>query len=78
MLVLALTTFVTAIWVDRSWLGFGLRCIRQNESAANMLGIDVDRLKNMAFVLSATFVGAGGAIYASWVSYIDPTGSFRS
>jgi branched-chain amino acid transport system permease protein len=77
MLLLALTTFVAAIWVDRSWLGFGLRCIRQNESAANMLGIDVDRLKNIAFVLSATFVGAGGAIYASWVSYIDPTDSFQ-
>ena len=76
MLLLALTTFATAVWVDRSWLGFGLRCIRQNENAANMLGIDVDRLKNIAFVLSAIFVGAGGAIYASWVSYIDPTNSF--
>ncbi len=77
MLLLALTTFATAVWVDRSWLGFGLRCIRQNESAANMLGINVDRLKNIAFVLSATFVGAGGAIYASWVSYIDPSDSFQ-
>jgi branched-chain amino acid transport system permease protein len=76
MLVLALMTMVTAVWVDRSWLGFGLRCIRQNESAANMLGIDVNRLKNIAFVLSATFVGAGGAVYASWTSYIDPSDSF--
>jgi branched-chain amino acid transport system permease protein len=77
MLALALVTFVAAIWVDRSSLGFGLRCIRQNESAASMLGIDVDRLKIIAFVFSATFVGAGGAIYASWVSYIDPTDSFQ-
>jgi branched-chain amino acid transport system permease protein len=77
MLALALVTFATAIWVDRSSLGFGLRCIRQNESAASMLGIDVDRLKIIAFALSATFVGAGGAIYASWVSYIDPADSFQ-
>jgi branched-chain amino acid transport system permease protein len=77
MLALALVTFVAAIWVDRSSLGFGLRCIRQNESAASMLGIDVDRLKIIAFALSATFVGAGGAIYASWVSYIDPADSFQ-
>ena len=49
-----LVTFAAAVWVDRSSLGFGLRCIRQNESAANMLGIDVDRLKIVAFVLSAT------------------------
>src|SRR5262249_60861643 len=33
--------------------------------------------KIIAVVLSATFVGAGGAIYASWVSYIDPTDSFQ-
>jgi branched-chain amino acid transport system permease protein len=77
MLALALVTFAAAIWVDRSSLGFGLRCIRQNESAASMLGIDVDRLKIIAFALSATFVGTGGAIYASWVSYIDPTDSFQ-
>ena len=77
MLALALFTFAAAIWVDRSSLGFGLRCIRQNESAASMLGIDVDRLKIIAFALSATFVGAGGAIYASWVSYIDPAESFQ-
>jgi branched-chain amino acid transport system permease protein len=76
MLGLAILTFVVAILVDRSRLGFGLRCIRQNESAANMLGVDVDRLKIAAFVLSAMFVGTSGAIYASWVSYIDPTDMF--
>jgi branched-chain amino acid transport system permease protein len=76
MLALALITFAVAVLVDRSRLGFGLRCIRQNESAANMAGVDVDRLKIAAFVLSATFVGSGGAIYASWVSYIDPTDIF--
>jgi branched-chain amino acid transport system permease protein len=76
MLGLALVTFSAAVYVDRSRLGFGLRCIRQNESAANMLGVDVDRLKIAAFVLSGMFVGACGAIYASWVSYIDPTDSF--
>jgi len=76
MLGLAIVTFAVAVWVDRSRLGFGLRCIRQNESAANMLGVDVDRLKIVAFVLSAAFVGTAGAIYASWVSYIDPTDMF--
>jgi branched-chain amino acid transport system permease protein len=76
MLGLATITFAAAVYVDRSRLGFGLSCIRQNESAANMLGVDVDRLKIVAFVLSAVFVGTGGAIYASWVSYIDPTDMF--
>ena len=76
MLGLAVVTFIVAAMVDRSRLGFGLRCIRQNESAANMLGVDVDRLKIVAFMLSAMFVGTSGAIYASWVSYIDPSDMF--
>ena len=75
-LALALATFAVAIFVERSRLGFGLRCIQQNESAADMLGVDVERMKVVAFALSATFVGTGGAIYASWVSYIDPTDMF--
>ena len=50
--------------------------MRQNESAAHMIGVDVNRLKIIAFVLSGTFVGTGGAIYASWVSYIDPPDMF--
>ena len=76
MLGLAVVTFVVATWVDRSRLGFALRCIRQNESADSMLGVDVVSMKIAAFVLSAAFVGTGGAIYASWVSYIDPTDMF--
>jgi branched-chain amino acid transport system permease protein len=76
MLGLAVLTFGVALAVERSRLGFGLRCIRQNESAAGMLGVNVYLSKIAAFVLSAAFVGAGGAIYASWVSYIDPADSF--
>src|SRR5690606_8890304 len=77
MLGLAVIAFVTTVWVDRSRLGFGLRCINQNEDAASMVGIDVTLYKIAAFVLSATFVGAGGAIYASWVAYIDPPDVFN-
>jgi branched-chain amino acid transport system permease protein len=75
-LVLALIVFALASWVDRSRLGFGLRCIRQNESATNMLGANVVRLKLAGFILSTAFVGTAGAIYASWISYIDPSDMF--
>ena len=76
MLALAVVTFLMALYVDRSRLGSGLHSIRQNESAAHMIGVDVNRLKIIAFVLSGTFVGTAGAIYASWVSYIDPPDMF--
>lgn len=76
MLGIMLAAFATTVAVDRSALGFGLRCIQQNEDAADMVGVDVTRYKATAFTLSAVFCGAIGAAYASWVAYISPTDSF--
>ena len=76
MLAVAAAAFLTTLAVDRGRLGFGLRCMQQNEDAANMLGVDVNAYKTAAFVLSAIFCGLAGAIYASWVAYIDPTDVF--
>lgn len=58
--------------VSASRLGFALRCIRQNETAAGMLGLNARRTKTAAFVLSAAMSGPAGAVYASAVSYIEP------
>lgn len=77
MIFLALCTFAMNFVLDRHRLGFGLRCIRQNEDAANMVGIDTTLYKVIAFTLSALFCGTVGAAYASWVGYIDPTDSFN-
>lgn len=77
MLVLMLITFAMNVFVDRHRLGFGLRCIRQNEDAANMTGINTTLYKVIGFTLSALFCGTVGAAYASWVGYIDPTDSFQ-
>jgi branched-chain amino acid transport system permease protein len=76
MFLLALVTLATTVLVDRSRLGVAFRCIRQNEEAANMIGIDATRAKIVAFAFSAAFPGAAGAIYASWVGYIDPSDVF--
>ncbi|GAB5374169.1 MAG: branched-chain amino acid ABC transporter permease [Acuticoccus sp.] len=76
MLVIMLIAFAVTVWVDRGRLGFGLKCINQNEDAADMVGIDVTRYKIAAFALSAFLCGTIGAVYASWVGYIDPTDSF--
>jgi len=58
-----------------SALGFA---IKQNEDAADMVGIDVTSYKTAAFALSAMFCGTIGAIYASWVAYIDPSDAFST
>lgn len=72
MLGLALLTLATAVAVSRNRLGFGLRAIQQNEDAAGMVGVDTTLYKTTAFALSAVFVGAAGAVYATWVNYIEP------
>ncbi len=76
MLLLAAATFVATLVTVNSKLGFGLRCIQQNESAADMLGVNTTFYKVSAFMLSGVFVGMAGAVYASWVYYIEPPDVF--
>lgn len=73
---LLLITAVAVMIVSGSKLGFGLNCIRQNETASNMVGLNSTLYKSVAFGLSACFVGAAGGIYAAWVHYIDPSDVF--
>jgi branched-chain amino acid transport system permease protein len=76
MWVLLLATALMVIAVSASKLGFGLVCIRQNETAANMIGLNATLYKSIAFGLSACFVSAAGGLYAAWVHYIDPSDVF--
>jgi branched-chain amino acid transport system permease protein len=64
--------FVLTIIIAKSKFGFSLRCIRQNESAAKMVGIDVFSAKCFAFIISGTIVAAAGAVYAAMVAFIEP------
>jgi branched-chain amino acid transport system permease protein len=73
---LLLITAIVVIAVSMSKLGFGLNCIRQNETASNMVGLNSTLYKAVAFGLSACFVGAAGGLYAAWVHYIDPSDVF--
>lgn len=73
MSALAVVAVITSVVIARSKLGVALRCIEQNEDAAQVIGIDTRRYKIAAFAIASLFMGVAGAIYASWVSYIDPT-----
>src|SRR5277367_90566 len=73
---LLLATALMVIAVSMSKLGFGLNCIRQNETASSMVGLNTTLYKSIAFGLSACFVAAAGGIYAAWIHYIDPSDVF--
>ncbi|MFH0295967.1 branched-chain amino acid ABC transporter permease [Bradyrhizobium sp. 31Argb] len=76
MWILLLLTVLMVMAVAGSKLGFGLACIRQNETASSMVGLNTTLYKSIAFGLSACFVSAAGGIYAAWVHYIDPSDVF--
>ena len=73
MFALAAITLATTYIVAHSRLGFGLNCIKQNEDAADIVGINTTRYKIIAFTLSGGFAAAAGGLYASWTGYIEPS-----
>jgi branched-chain amino acid transport system permease protein len=76
MLVLMLITAAVAYLVAHSRFGIRLNAIREDEVAADALGINVTRYKLVAFVLSAIFPAMAGGIQAQKVLYIEPQSVF--
>jgi branched-chain amino acid transport system permease protein len=69
MFALALAAVALLTWVGNSRFGHGLRSLRENEEAAETLGVPVVRYKLMAFVLGAAIPGMVGAIMALRSTY---------
>ncbi|MEG2172421.1 MAG: branched-chain amino acid ABC transporter permease [Desulfovibrionaceae bacterium] len=67
-----LITLFVIIKILNSNYGNVLRCIRDNEIAAKVMGINVFAYKVMSFCLGAFFAGVGGALLGSHLSTIDP------
>ncbi len=77
MVVLALIAVFIARYVETSWIGRGLRAIRDNEEAAECTGVPTLRLKLFAATLSGALMGAAGAPFAQYLSFIEPTSVFN-
>ncbi len=70
--IAALTVVVVRnlIW---SRQGRALVAIREDETAAETMGVDTTRNKIMAFVVGAFFAGVAGGLYAHKITFIDPS-----
>lgn len=55
---------------------YGRQCIalRGDELAAKAMGIDVTRVKMIAFLISVALTSYSGCLYAFYMSYVDPSG----
>jgi len=69
----AITVYVVSNLVDSTY-GRGFLAVRDDEIAAEAMGINTTRYKVLAFVLGAFFAGIAGALYAHYITYITPEG----
>jgi len=58
--------------LDRSRIGRAWIALREDELAAQAMGINGPKLKNLAFALSAAYAGVAGAIFARWENFVTP------
>jgi branched-chain amino acid transport system permease protein len=75
-LALAGVAIAVAMAVQRSKFGYALRAIREDEDAAEVLGVRTMRVKLAALLLGAALAGVAGGLYAFRVEYLEPTGTF--
>jgi len=68
--------FILTYTIERKWVGFYFRAIRDNESAAEAIGINAFRYKLLAMAISASLTAMGGTFYAQYFLNIDEESAF--
>jgi branched-chain amino acid transport system permease protein len=77
MLALATAAVVMVYQVRRSRFGAGLRAIREDEDAAETIGVPTTRFKLLAYGLSAIIPGMVGAVMVLRSTYFEPLQVFN-
>ena len=72
-LVILIFTIFTVLRLERSKLGRSWKAVRENEIAAQAMGIPLVKTKLLAFALGASFSGMMGVVFAAKQAFIDPT-----
>lgn len=67
-----LTLLILMRIINSSW-GYAFKAIRDNEIAAQAMGINIFKHKLMSFTIGAFFAGIAGALMAFLITSIDPT-----
>ncbi len=73
IVLLLVGTYAILSRLERSWFGRACRAARDNSEAAAAMGVDVARIKVIAFTLTSTLAGAAGIVYAFVDNGVAPT-----
>ena len=71
-LIYMLVVFGLCLLIERAKLGSHLTAVREDEEAAESLGVKSTRYKAYAMMTSAFFTAVGGTIFAQYTQFIDP------
>src|SRR5438093_8761240 len=73
---LAVLSVLVAWFIERSWIGRGLAALRDNEEAAECMGVPTLRLKLLATTISGALFGVAGAPFPYYVTFVEPNSAF--
>lgn len=76
MLGIALASIVTSRAIEKSKIGRGLVALKDDEIAAECMGVPVFKLKLLAAGISGFFMGLAGAPYPYYITYMEPISVF--
>lgn len=65
-------TFLILLRLIRSSYGRAILSVREDEIAAQSMGVDIAHYKVVAFVVSSFFAGIAGGLFAHYQGFIDP------
>jgi branched-chain amino acid transport system permease protein len=77
MALLAIGAVAIARYIQNSFLGRGLRAVRDSEEAAECSGVPTLKIKLIACTVSGALMGIAGAPMPMYLSYIEPTSIFN-
>lgn len=73
VLIVVCLTIVASAFIQNSRFGRALKAIRDDEIAAESMGINIARYKVQSFAVSAFMAGTGGCLYGHFLGYINPS-----
>jgi len=74
--LLALGLAITWL-IERSWMGYYLVAIGEDEDAAEAIGVNAPRIKRNVYLISAFLTALAGTFYVQYIYFIDPATAFN-
>ena len=62
--------------IERSWMGFYLVAVGEDEDAAEAVGVDTTKIKRHIYLISAFLTALAGTFYVEYIYFIDPNTAF--